>query len=438
METPPKIAFDTLYAEYFSGNHVDFLTKMEDQYLYWNKFKYKAKESAPFAGDMARAWGLVKLDRRTKSKVLKIGSYQFYYWINNKIQERCYRLDRLIQQLNIPKDDFIKLLNKRYKLEAITSSQIEGASTTTEVAVDMIDRKKKPKDDSQQMIMNNFHANNYVADCRDKDLNDDFLVEIQELLVKNTKSSDKIHIRDKQVYVADEIKSEAVHIPPPASDLRLLLDDLYHFVNGEKPYIHPFVKSAILHFMIGFIHPFLDGNGRTARALLYWYLFKKGYGVMHLLSVTEEIKKARNKYDRSFVECEQDGNDLTYFINYSLDLLEKAFEDLLNYQKRKQKQQDDMDRIYAKISRHSNDLKSQGKKYLNERQINLLSYLYVKEEKWLSVQDISEVHHVERQTARRDVNQLIKQGFLKEDKHGRNVVVRITSKDFLESWLVGM
>ncbi|QZE15331.1 Fic family protein [Halosquirtibacter laminarini] len=435
METPPKVDFKDLYSDYLSGDHNLFLSKMEEEYLYWNKFKYKVKGDQVYGKDVMRAWGLVQLDRKTKSQTLKIGSYQFRYWATNKIQERCYHLNGLISRLNMPQDDFVKLMHKRFKLEAISSSQIEGASTTTEEAISMIDKAKKPKDDSEQMILNNFHAYQFIVDNQQRELDDSFLMDIQEILVKNTKSSDKVQIREKQVYVTDNIKSEAVHIPPEASELRILLDDLYTFIKEDNPFIHPIVKSAILHFMIGYIHPFLDGNGRTARTLLYWYLFKKGYRIMHLLSVTEVIKKARSKYDKSFIECELDHNDLTYFINYSLEILEKAFEDLIQYNEKKKNERDEMDRMYAKISRQSQRLKAMGSTALNERQINLLSYLYVKPDKWLSVQEIAEVHHTERQTARKDVNLLLKQGFLLEDKHGRNVVVKLNNKAFIESWL---
>ncbi|WP_366511954.1 Fic family protein [Maribacter sp.] len=47
--------------------------------------------------------------------------------------------------------------------------------------------------------------------------------------------------------------------------------------NPKKNFIHPIVKASILHFLIGYIHPFVDGNGRTARAIFYWYLLKNGY-----------------------------------------------------------------------------------------------------------------------------------------------------------------
>ena len=99
------------------------------------------------------------------------------------------------------------------------------------------------------------------------------------------------------------------------------MEDLCEFVNSEKPFIHPVVKASIIHFQIGYIHPFMDGNGRTARALFYWFLVKKEYTLIKNISISRAILNSRIQYDKAFLKTENDNNDMTYFINYSIKSL---------------------------------------------------------------------------------------------------------------------
>ena len=82
--------------------------------------------------------------------------------------------------------------------------------------------------------------------------------------------------------------------------------------------------------MIGYVHPFKDGNGRTARALFYWFLLKKGYALVKNISISRVILESRTQYDKAFLKTEKDDNDLNYFIAYSIKNIRIAFEKLLN------------------------------------------------------------------------------------------------------------
>ena len=124
--------------------------------------------------------------------------------------------------------------------------------------------------------------------------------------------------RDKQIYVQDHVDGEIAHTPPDSELVEKYMEDLCEFANSEKPFIHPIIKASIIHFQIGYIHPFMDGNGRTARALFYWFLVKKEYTLIKNISISRAILNSRIQYDKAFLKTENDNNDMTYFINYQL------------------------------------------------------------------------------------------------------------------------
>jgi Fic family protein len=96
------------------------------------------------------------------------------------------------------------------------------------------------------------------------------------------------------------------------------MEALCRYANDDSEFTHPLVKGAITHFMTAYIRPFADGNGRTARSLMYWYMLRSGYGLFEYLAVSKTIKAHRRKYDDAYAICETDGLDLTYFIRYVL------------------------------------------------------------------------------------------------------------------------
>ena len=87
--------------------------------------------------------------------------------------------------------------------------------------------------------------------------------------------------------------------------------------------------------MIGYEHPFADGNGRTARALFYWYMLKSGFDYFEYISISKLLKNAPKQYAMSYLYVEYDDNDLTYFIDYQIDTVLRAIDELLEYLQKK-------------------------------------------------------------------------------------------------------
>ncbi|RML46755.1 Filamentation induced by cAMP protein fic [Pseudomonas syringae pv. ribicola] len=86
-------------------------------------------------------------------------------------------------------------------------------------------------------------------------------------------------------------------------------------------------EAIILHFVIGYEHPFHDGNGRVARSLFYWYLFKCGFGGFRYLAISRLLKIAPVKYGKSYLYTETDDIDLTYFIDYQCQVIARTIQE---------------------------------------------------------------------------------------------------------------
>ena len=181
--------------------------------------------------------------------------------------------------------------------EAITSSQMEGAATTRDVAKSMIRRRRPPRDRSERMILNNFLTMQRIRELREQPLTSELVLELHRLVSKDTLDDpDCLHGKEfagrlrppgKEV-VVDDVYGAVFHVPPAAEELPGRLEELCRFANGETPkvFIHPVVRAIALHFWLAYDHPCCDGNGRTARALFYWAMLHQGYWLFKFISIS--------------------------------------------------------------------------------------------------------------------------------------------------------
>lgn len=195
--------------------------------------------------------------------------------------------------------------------ESIASSQIEGAVTSRVAAKEMLWKNRPPRNSSERMIVNNYLTIRHIVDTQRELLTPDTLLTIHRLMTDQTMDKPEEAGQFRQhndIHVVDAIDGEVVHTPLSFTTLPAFIDDLCRFFNDETPdfFLHPVVKASIVHFLIGYFHPFTDGNGRTARALFYWYLLRKGYWLTEYLSISRVIMQSRMQYYRAFQYTEAD------------------------------------------------------------------------------------------------------------------------------------
>ncbi|PLK44485.1 Fic family protein [Emticicia sp. TH156] len=377
--------------------------KIQDDYLYWDKVKYKAKGCTP-----EELWQAVKFKRWFNKKELNFGKYEFSFFLTDYVQRALHQFDlhiggNLSSNTGIAESDKNKFIINSIMEEAISSSQMEGAITTRKQAKEMIQQEKKPRNKSDQMILNNYVTMKHIVQHKNEDISPGQILNIHRLIADKTLDNpdDVGRFRDNdEVYVIDHVNSEIVHSPPPTEEIEGLMNDLCHFFNHDtQDFIHPIIKGCIIHFMIGWIHPFVDGNGRTARALFYWYMLKKGYWLTEYLSISRIIKDSKTQYEKAYLYTEADDNDLGYFITYHIKTMEKAFEALKEYINKKQKE----------VYQAARFMKIPG---VNDRMAQIMKILHDDGERILTTKEIESRFNISNFTARTDLKTLVELGFV--------------------------
>lgn len=383
------------------------LYKVNEEYLYWDKVKYLTHYAGIGPIDI---WAATKLRRKSSSYKVQFGKYAFFWNQNKSIQKYLHQFDlniggSLESGSPIRKNEKSRYLLSSIMEEAIASSQIEGAVTTRKAAKDMLRKNRTPRDTSEQMILNNFITIQKVVSLKDEDLTIERLLELHRTMTSHTlgNHADEGAFRTRDdIHAVDAIDGEIVHRPPSHTELPQLMDELIAFFNTNEDvnFIHPVIKGIIVHFMIGFIHPFSDGNGRTARTLFYLYLLKKGYWLTEYLSISRLILRSKTQYAKAFQYTEIDDNDLTYFITYKLRTMELAFDALKEYLQRK-----------IQEKKQLADLIAIGG--INDRQALILKWFNEEGELYLTVKETEQRLGVSNQTARTDLLKLAERNLLK-------------------------
>ncbi len=219
--------------------------------------------------------------------------------------------------------------------EAITSSQLEGAATTRKAAKELLRSGRPPANSSERMILNNYRAMQLISGWTERKMTPTAIEEIHRTIAEDTLPADAAPPwlrRDNQIAVWSQ-DDTLLHQPPDAGEIPARMEALCNFANGtsQAGFIHPVVRAILLHFWLAYDHPFIDGNGRTARALFYWAMLKQGYWLAEFLSISSILRKAPSAYGRSFLYTETDEGDLTYFILAQLRVIGRAIKALHGY-----------------------------------------------------------------------------------------------------------
>src|SRR6185295_18713307 len=284
----------------------------EGRYLHWDELR---RRTPP--GDLTPVewWLAVGWRREAMRSPLPLGdktNRPFWFARTSSLDERLHQVDRKLGGRVDTQDPGIATPERRDRYligslmeEAICSSQLEGASTTRQEARELLLSGRKPKDRDERMIANNFQAMELIRAHLREPLSRDFLLELHRTLTEGTLEPGAVgrfRRPDETITVQSHADGTVLHVPPQAAALEERLTALFQFAN-EAPgqvFVHPFVRAAALHFMLSYEHPFVDGNGRTARALFYWSMLRQGYWLTEFLAISRVIKTAPGQYLRAF------------------------------------------------------------------------------------------------------------------------------------------
>lgn len=426
-QKPPE--FRPIASKLSKSGQIQVLTETspilpDGRYLHWDDLR---RRQPPSGLSLEEWWACVKFARRqnrTSIAAMKsIYSVDFGYLQLAQIQEALHDFDRK----NVAKELLAALGNEEalteYRVrqlieEAISSSVLEGARPTTrEQARQLVRERRPPSSRDEQMILNNWSAMKRILELRDEQrpLSVDDLLELHRILGEDAldvpDAAGKLRKPEHSV-VAQDLDGNIWHTPPPAEGLESRIEQLLRFAegtsgDGKNAFIHPVIRAIIVHFWIGYEHPFRDGNGRIARALYYWCMLRHGYEMAEFLSISGPIDRSPKTYYAAFAFTESDDGDLTYFVLHQLKVMRQALTELSEHLRDRAQRMSELARTVA------------GFDTLNHRQRAILQHAIRHPLQSYTIEGHAESHHVHYQTSRNDIVDLVKRGYFQERRIGR-------------------
>jgi len=384
-------------------------------YLHWEELRHREPPPGYTASEW---WAAVELGRRAMRRRLPMQDARgvpFVISVSDELQRLLHEIDRDAGPI-VTSENRDRFIVSSIIEEAITSSQLEGASTTRLVAREMLRQGRPPRDRSERMIFNNYQAMELIRQRRSEALSPGFIFSLHEVITSDTldtpDGTGRFRRSSEDIVVVDESDGVVLHVPPPAETLAQRLDALCRFANGQDVgfFLHPVLRAVLAHFWLAYDHPFVDGNGRSARALFYWSMLNQGYWLAEFISISRILKSAHAQYSRAFLHAETDGNDATYFALQQLRVQRRAMEDLAVEVKARA----------AQIAAARDELRLSGR--FNVRQAALLAHALEHPDTVYTIEAHRRSHNVVYQTARTDLLELAEEGLLKQQKSGRKFV----------------
>lgn len=419
-----RIDFPKLYARYRENRsavmqYVHSVTY--PKYLPWEKARFIVP---PVGFTAEESWHIAHDLRSANAQTLPVRTpkNEHFTWTRlNYTDQYLNQFDLymgghfLTQQSRLSTSEQQSFLTRGVLEEAIASSQLEGASVTRKQAKDMIAENRTPKDKSEWMAHNNYQMMLKITSVyKDAPLSLDLLLEMHRILAAHTMDETDIgRWREDadEVTIGPDLSPLTTFIPPDNAFLTQELPRLIAFANtnDSEHFMHPIIKAIVLHFWVAYLHPFVDGNGRMARALFYWLLHKYDYGLATYIPLSTVIKRAPIQYSDAYVYSEQDDNDFTYFYDYHMKKLKVALDDFLNYVEKQRNENLHIDTLLESYA------------ILNSRQKQIMHYLLSNQHHRVSMTSHATLNKISIGTALADLKHLQQVGLIFALPEGRFV-----------------
>lgn len=383
------------------------IAQFMDRYLPRKEIIHRLPVSVP----ISKFWPALQEERKAKAIQLPLSDQNgdpFWFVLNASIERQCDSVASLARRDAIFDEPvFAQMLDDAVIDEAIFSSMIEGAFTSREAAIGFLRKHKEPANKSEQMVKNNYDALTFALEHLDEEISDEIIIGIARIVTRNAAEEKVEGYRSSKVVVMG--REEVVYTPPSADRVPGMMAQLISFI--RKSELHPVLKACIAHFYFVYIHPFGDGNGRTARALSYVMLLQSGYEFFRYFSISSLVAKERGRYYKAMLNVEEEG-DMTYFIDFYSDMLSRSVAEMEKH-----------------LTHHviaGQRLKKLGKgNALNQRQLSGAKWLLESENESITVEQWKKKHKITTETARRDLLTLCESGILKRRMEGRKAVFDI-------------
>lgn len=250
--------------------------------------------------------------------------FKSQFTITNLIANTLTTIERargFLEAATLSDEWVAKMQNQALILEAHHTTHIEGTQLTLEQSEQLWAGQHLATvnpDDSKELL--NYRQAfdlvvGYVGDG--ERITEGLIREIHKRLVEGVRGNAATpgDYRKIQNYVVNSKTKDVIYTPPAAFEVTQMMRELVEWINHETE-IHPVLMSGIAQFQLVHIHPFLDGNGRTARLLSTLCLYQRGYDFKKLFTISEYYDRNRADYYQAIQSVRQQEMDMTRWIEY--------------------------------------------------------------------------------------------------------------------------
>ena len=410
-----------------AGETILRLADGRDRYLHWEDLR---RRPLPEGVEPETAWALIQWHRIGQLRTLPFQAPDgspVRLVLTDPLRAALRRIDLggPLRESGLPAADDpagVGFLRRAVVEEAIASSRIEGVRTTRAEARALIRSGRSPATREERMILNNFRVLEWMEDHLEEALTPERILEAHALITEGTLEDpeDCGRLRSGPVHVEDPAWARVVHQPPPASELEDRLQLLCDFANepeDDADYLHPLVRAILLHYQLALDHPFVDGNGRTARWLFLWSVARRPeYPWIRFLRISRRIEASRRDYYRSFELAATDAWDATYFVRHQVTLLEREMKSFAGFlQERRDRDRRLLDELRLRTGLHP-------------RQLQLVDHALRHRDAVFTQAGHARYHGISRPTAARDLKGLMELGLLSRKRTAAGFVYKAAGR----------
>lgn len=394
-----------------------WLKYTQQRYLTLAEIKHRVQQQGQKPTDWNKESIKIIATRKTNAVTLFLKSIDPRFWFYpadiihykiNEIEKVGTDLYEKIRQATFEQDF---LLDSRIE-EAITSAIYEGAHSTRAQAQQLIASGAKPKNKDEWMLINNLQAMDWVRKHDQERLSINTILSLHQIVTQNTLDGDDTNFSGK-------FRNDTVVVGPHEGINHKLIektiDEMIRAVTDNRRYIHPLLRGILIHYFIGYIHPFFDGNGRTARALFYFKSMKHKLKYVELLSVSAYLKEHGKQYENAFVKVKENDYDITYFIDFCLDSMLSA-----------------LNQVGKKVNYLVRMIDLKKRFSLNDNQVGLMQRMALNKFRTVDIEDYARQIEMSRESSRQELKQLLDLDLLEEIKHGKKLVYKVNAKKLRE------
>jgi Fic family protein len=237
-----------------------------------------------------------------------------------------------------------------------------------------------------------------LGEERAKHISEEIILKIHQLTTQGILPEEQAGRYRKVAVAVVNGYGRVVFQPPPKNKVPGLMKDFVLWLNSDRAHeLYPVLLSGISHYEFVRIHPFVDGNGRTARALATLILYLKGFDTKRFFALDDYYNENRGRYYAALQTVDQKTLDITLWLDYFCEGVAVS-----------------MNRVKDEILELSFDRRMKEKKgqiFLNERQRKVLKYLQTNPK--ITTEEYQNMFNVSERTARNHLNELVKLELIK-------------------------